>query len=114
MEKPLPQLARIIKDERDSGMGYTNADVAIDLIVNARGRACMMHDRPFVGTPVWVKYLTNKRKVKLVFDNGTEFVYDHIMTGPMHKALLNVTKLFIIQINNGVPVEGYDTTLIKE
>jgi hypothetical protein len=93
---------------------YTNADIGIDILVNARGRACMLHNKPFVGTPVWIKYLTDKRKVKLVFDNGTEFVYDYVMNNELHKLLLNVTKLFVIRVERGVPQEGFDTNLIKE
>jgi hypothetical protein len=117
MDKNLGQPARSLKaDITSSGESqpYTNDDIGIDLLVNARGRACMLHDKPFLGTPVWIKYLTNQRKVKIVFDNGTEHVINYVADEKLHKQLLNVTKLFLIRVDKGKPVEGYDTTLIKE
>lgn len=97
------------------GESYTNADVPIAIVVNARGRACMLHSKPFIGNPIWIKYLVNKRKVKIIFDNGTEHVIDYIMDDKKHKLLLNVVKLFLIRTDEkGVPIEGFDTSLIKE
>lgn len=111
----MSQAARsMASSDKPTGQGYSNADIKIDIIINARGRACLIHHRPFIGTPIWVKYLTNKRKVKIVFDNGTEHVIDYTMNDKQHRLLLNVTKLFLIRMDEGKPVEGYDTNLIRE
>ena len=88
--------------------------IAMSLVVNARGRMCLIHDKPFNAAPTWVKYLTKQRKVKLLFDNGTEYVINYIMDDKMNKLLLNLDKLFIMQIKDYKPVEGYDTKIIKE
>lgn len=119
MDKPLGQPARALKVDDNtppsgSGAVYTNDDISISLVVNARGRACLLHDRPFVGTPTWLKYMVNKRKVKIVFDNGTEYVIDYTMNDKLHGMLLNMAKVFVIRVEDGRPQEGYDTTLIKE
>lgn len=117
MEKsPMSNAVRHVANPRDAsgGLTHTNAEINIEIIINARGRACMIHNKPFIGTPTWIKYLTNKRKVKIVFDNGTEHVIDYYMDDKFHKLLLNVTKLFLIRMENGKPVEGYDTNLIRE
>jgi hypothetical protein len=112
VEENVQQTARDMEGPETEA--YTNDDINIDIVVNARGRACLLHNKPFIGTPVWVKYLTNQRKVKFIFDNGTEHVIRYIMDEKMHKLLLNVTKLFLIRVEDGKPVEAFDTTLIKE
>lgn len=88
--------------------------IGISLVVNGRGRACLIYDRPFKATPVWVKYLTKAKKLKLIFDNGTEYVINYVMNDKQNKMLLNLEKLFIIRVEDNKPVEGFDTTIIKE
>lgn len=105
------------KNDRSIGgdsMPYTNAEIPISFILNARGRMCLIHSKPFIGTPVWLKYMINKRKVKIIFDNGTEHVIDYVADDKLHKLLLNMSKLFMIRIEDGRPVEGFDTNLLKE
>lgn len=92
--------------------GY--ADVAISIVINARGRACLIHDGEFEATPVWVKYLTAKRKIQFIYDNGTSRIIDYIMDDKIHKMLLNISKLFLVRTDKGKPIEAFDTTLIKE
>lgn len=89
-------------------------EAGIVLTINARGRACLIHEGLFPATPVWVKYLTTKRKIQIIYDNGTDDIINHIMDDKLHKKLLNITKLFLIRTLDGKPVEGYDTTLLKE
>ncbi len=88
--------------------------ISMSVIVNARGRVCLLHDKPFNVTPTWVKYLTKQRKVKLLFDNGMEYVIDYIMNDKQNKLFLNLDKLFIIRVEDGNPIDGYDTKIIKE
>jgi hypothetical protein len=88
--------------------------IAISLVINARGRACLIHDGLFEATPVWVKYLTDKRKIQLVYDNGKSRIIDYTMDEKLHKKLLNIGKILLVRTDNGKPIEGFDTTLIKE
>ena len=97
-----------------AGPGGEAADISIDFVINARGRFCILHDRPFAGTPTWVKYLINKRKVILILDNGGEREIECILNDKFHKYLLNISKVFVIRLENARPVEGYDTALIRE
>jgi hypothetical protein len=116
MDRNLALPARIIRDEFTTVATAQNPieGVPISIVVNARGRCCMIHSEKFGATPVWIKYLTKQRKVKIVFDSGVECVIDYVMEDKLHKYLLNVTKLFLIRLENDKPVEGYDTNLIKE
>jgi hypothetical protein len=100
----------ILHGGEDTGL----AKVAMSLVVNARGRVCLIHDGPFEATPVWIKYLTGKRKIQLIYDNGTDRIIDYVMDEKMHKTLLNVGKLFLIRTEKGKPIEAFDTTLLKE
>jgi len=95
------------------GKDYLNT-IAMSVIVNARGRVCLLHNKPFNATPTWVKYLTKQRKVKLLFDNGMEYVIDYVMNDKLNKMFLNLEKLFIIRVEDGNPIDGYDTKIIKE
>jgi hypothetical protein len=94
--------------------GHDDKPVSIFLTINVRGRACLIHDGPFPATPVWVKYLVNKRKIQLMYDNGTSDIVDYFMEDKLHKYLLNISKLFLIRTEGGKPVEGFDTILLKE
>lgn len=89
-------------------------NIAISLVVNARGRACLIHDGEFEATPVWIKYLTLKRKIQFIYDNGTDRILDYVLDDKMHKKLLNIPKIFLVRTDNGIPIEAFDTTLIKE
>lgn len=89
-------------------------NIAISLVINARGRACLIHDGPFEATPVWIKYLTAKRKIQFIYDNGTSRIIDYLMDEKIHKQLLNIGKLFLIRTEKGKPIEAFDTNLIKE
>lgn len=93
---------------------YTNADIPISFVLNARGRMCMIHSKPFIGTPVWLKYTIRERKVKIIFDNGSEHVIDYVAEDKLHKILLNLAQVFMIRVEDGKPVEGFDTKLLKE
>ena len=99
----------------DNGAVQTElSGIAISIVVNARGRVCLIHDGEFEATPVWIKYLYAQRKIQLIYDNGTDRVIDYVMTDKMHKILLDCDKLFLIRTENGKPIEAFDTTLLKE
>lgn len=89
-------------------------NVAISMVINARGRACLIHDGEFEATPVWIKYLVSQRKIQFIYDNGTSRIIDYVMDDKKHKLLLNINKLFLIRTDNGKPIEAFDTNLIKE
>ncbi|NDE90246.1 MAG: hypothetical protein EB059_03785 [Alphaproteobacteria bacterium] len=88
--------------------------ISFSVLVNARGRVCMLYDKPFNATPVWVKYLTKHRKLQLIFDNGMEYVINYIMDEKLNKMFLNLNKVFIVRFEDMKPIEGFDTNLIKE
>ncbi|MDX1922582.1 MAG: hypothetical protein SFW65_05600 [Alphaproteobacteria bacterium] len=88
--------------------------ISFSILVNARGRVCMLYNKPFNAIPVWVKYLTKQRKLHLIFDNGMEYTISYIMDDKYNKLFLNLTKLFIVRFEDMKPIEGFDTNVIKE
>lgn len=96
------------------GTLVSDFNVAVSLVVNARGRACIIHDGEFEATPVWIKYLVSHRKIQFIYDNGTNRIVDFVMDDKMHKILLNIGKIFLIRTDQGKPIEAFDTNLLKE
>ncbi|QQR68609.1 MAG: hypothetical protein IPI58_07100 [Alphaproteobacteria bacterium] len=86
----------------------------IDLVVNARGKVCLIHDAPFAGTPLWVRYHTDMRRIEVLFDNGTSDTIEHPVPDDVHPYLMRINKILIIRIDGDEPVEGYDTAFIRK
>lgn len=84
----------------------------IGLVVNARGKLCLVHDEPFEATPLWVGYHTDKRQLEIIFDTGGTYPIDWEATDDMNVYLLNTKKILIIRMENRKPVEGYDTSFL--
>ncbi len=97
--------------QMDEHEGYY---AALSLVVNARGRACLIHDGEFEATPVWIKYLVVKRQLQFIYDTGAKRTFSYVMEDKMHKVLLNIDKIFLIRTDHGKPIEAFDTTLIRE
>lgn len=85
----------------------------IGLVVNARGKMCLVHDEPFEATPLWVGYHVDKRQLEIIFDTGSTFPIDWEATDEMHNYLLKINKILIIRMENRKPVEGYDTSFLR-
>jgi hypothetical protein len=87
--------------------------VNIGLVVNARGKMCLVHDEPFEATPLWVGYHIDIKRLEVIFDTGTTFAIDWEATDEMHNYLLKINKILIIRMDNKKPVEGFDTSFLK-
>lgn len=85
----------------------------IGLVVNARGKICMVHDEPFEGVPLWVGYHIELRVLEVIFEAGGTFPIDWKATDEMHNYLLRISKILIIRMENRQPVEGFDTSLLQ-
>ncbi len=85
----------------------------IGLVVNARGKLCLVHDEPFEATPLWVGYHTDKRQLEIIFDTGGTFPIEWEATDEMDSYLLKINKILIIRMENRKPVEGYDTSFLR-
>ena len=84
----------------------------IGLIVNAKGRVCLVHDEPFSATPLWVGYHVDKRMIEIIFDNGSTYPIDWTATEEMHPYLVRSEKILMIRLEDQQPVDGYDTSLL--
>jgi len=85
----------------------------IGLVVNARGKMCLVHDEPFEATPLWVGYHVDKKQLEIIFDTGSTFPIDWEATDEMNNYLLRINKILIIRMEDKKPVEGYDTSFLR-
>ena len=85
----------------------------IGLVVNARGKMCLVHDEPFAASPDWVGYHIDRRKIEVMFEGGGTFLIDWEATDEMHSYLIRINKILIIRMEDRKPVEGYDTSFLR-
>lgn len=85
----------------------------IGLVVNARGKMCLVHDEPFEATPLWVGYHIDKKQLEIIFDTGGTFPIEWEATDEMNNYLLKINKILIIRMEDKKPVEGFDTSFLK-
>jgi hypothetical protein len=86
--------------------------VNIGLVVNARGKMCLVHDEPFDATPLWVGYHVDIKRLEIIYDTGGTYGIDWEATDEMHNFLLKINKILIIRMENKRPVEGFDTSFL--
>ncbi|MDD3371502.1 MAG: hypothetical protein PHE27_06735 [Alphaproteobacteria bacterium] len=84
----------------------------IGLVVNARGKMCLVHDEPFEATPLWVGYHVDKKRLEIIYDTGDTYPISWEATAEMHNFLIKINKILIIRMENKKPVEGYDTSFL--
>ena len=84
----------------------------IGLVVNARGKLCLVHDEQFEATPLWVGYHVDTRRLEIIFDTGGTYPIDWEATDEMNVYLTKTNKILIIRMENRKPVEGYDTSFL--
>lgn len=85
----------------------------IGLVVNARGKLCLVHDEPFEATPLWVGYHVDRKQIEIIFDTGGTFPIEWEATDEMNAYLMRINKILIIRMENRKPVEGYDTSFLR-
>ena len=85
----------------------------IGLVVNARGKLCLVHDEEFEAMPLWVGYHVDRHQIEIIFDTGGTFPIEWEATDEMDNYLLKVSKILIIRMENRKPVEGYDTSFLQ-
>jgi hypothetical protein len=87
--------------------------VNIGIVVNARGKVCLVHDEAFEAIPLWVGYHIDKKQVEIILDSGATYPIDWEATDEMNNYLLKINKILIIRMEDKKPVEGYDTSFFK-
>ncbi len=85
----------------------------IGLVVNARGKLCLVHDEAFEATPLWVGYHIDKRQIEIIFDTGGTFPIEWEATDEMNDYMMKISKILIIRMENRKPVEGFDTSFLR-
>lgn len=85
----------------------------IGLVVNARGKVCIVHDEPFEATPLWVGYHIDKKQLEVIFDTGGSFPIEWEADDEMNNYLLKINKILIIRMEDKKPIEGFDTSFLK-
>lgn len=85
----------------------------IGIVVNARGKICLVHDEPFEATPLWVGYHIDRKQIEIIFDTGDTLPIDWEATDEMHNYLLKINKILIIRLEAHKPIEGFDTSFLR-
>ncbi|MGB4100429.1 MAG: hypothetical protein WBK91_00770 [Alphaproteobacteria bacterium] len=85
----------------------------IGLVINAKGKVCLVHDEPFEAVPVWVAYDVDSKRMKIIFDTGTDYPIDWEATDEIHYYLMKIGKILMIRMEDKKPIEGYDTSFVK-
>lgn len=85
----------------------------IGLVINAKGKVCLVHDEPFDAVPVWVAYDVDTKHMKIIFDTGTDYPIEWESTDEIHYYLMKISKILLIRMEEKKPVEGYDTSFVK-
>jgi tetratricopeptide (TPR) repeat protein len=85
----------------------------IGLVVNDRGRLCMVYDTPFPLPPLWVAYHVDKKELDIIFIHGFHHYIRWTATDEMNAYLLQATKILMIRMQDKKPVEGWDTSFIR-
>jgi hypothetical protein len=85
----------------------------IGLVINAKGKVCLVHDEPFEAVPVWVAYDVDSKRMKIIFDTGTDYPIDWESTDEIHYYLMKIGKILLIRMEDKKPIEGYDTSFVK-
>lgn len=84
----------------------------IGLVVNARGKMCLVHDERFEGVPLWVGYHLDKRQIEIIFEGGGAYPIPWEANDEMDHYLQRIDKVLMIRMEEKKPVEGYDTSLL--
>jgi ankyrin repeat protein len=84
----------------------------IGLVVNARGKVCLVHDFKFLATPLLVGYHVDKKQIEIFYDTGESYPIEWEATDEMHNLLSKIDKILLIRMKEKRPVEGYDTSFL--
>ena len=84
----------------------------IGLVVNAREKMCLVHNRQFDGIPHCVAYHMDRRQLEIILDNGKTYPIDWEATDEMDGYLQRLNKILIIRMQQKKPIEGYETALL--
>ncbi|MCI0148162.1 NACHT domain-containing protein [Paraburkholderia sediminicola] len=85
----------------------------VGLIANARGKLCIVHDKPMSVWLHWVGYDIDQRRLKFLFADGSERTIDWRAPDEMHAVLMEADRLLVIRMHEKRPVEGFDVDLVK-
>jgi hypothetical protein len=85
----------------------------IGLVINGKGRVCLVHDEAFDAVPVWVAYDVDTRRMKIMFDTGADFPIDWQATDEVHYYLQRIGKILLIRLEDQKPIDGYDTSFVR-
>jgi len=85
----------------------------IGLVINGKGKICLVHDEPFQRIPAFVKYHIDRLQLEISFEGGDTYPIDWVSTPEMDRHMLVASKILLIRMEHKAPVEGYDTSLLK-
>lgn len=103
-----------INTQENSGLASVPPTMKINMLVNAKGKICLVHNEPFEATPIWIKYKKPSKNVDLLFDDGSVLTVYHNVPEQLDSYLINSNRVMIVRVENQKPVEGWETILLNE
>ncbi len=90
------------------------AKMNIVLNVNDLDEAMLMHDAPLGFVPAWVEFSRDARGVRIVSEEGNEFVTGPLLNFESWDVLSRVSGVLVVQMHNQQPVQGYELPFINQ
>ena len=85
----------------------------VGLVVNQRGKLCLVYGQPILLEPLWVAYHVDKKQLEIIFVDDVSWAIGWEATDDMDAFLKQTNKILLIEMKDKKPVEGYDTSLIR-
>ena len=85
----------------------------VGIVVNARGKLCVVHDQQVLTAPAIFLYNAHTRKLNLIFINDSNILFSWGATEEIHKLLISHDNMLLVQMQDKIPVRGYSTSLIS-
>lgn len=106
----------IIVSERTRFLTAMNNIQNIGLVVNARGKLCLVYDRVFpvfLDKHLHVRYCVTSKKIYLCLNKHFVYQIEWETTDEMHSYFMRINSILFILIENKRPVEGFDVQFVK-
>ena len=93
---------------------HPDHDIKVELIVNDRAEAMVLHDKPFFKELAWLEFNLDDHKLEFIMDDGDIRNFGIPIDPDLSKYLQNSFQVLMVEMNEetGEPTEGAYLPLI--
>ena len=103
--------------ELDEEVGDLTAEINLELIINDRGKLCLLHDKKlgaaFGTIPFFAGYHIDKKQLEIMFNTGFSMPINFVLSDEIQQSLLKEKRILMVRMNNNKAVEGFDVVLVR-